>query len=367
MGKKNTSHNGFSGIIKFLLLCLQSVVFILLCASGYSGMFHPSNHPWLVSLGLAFGPILLVYCGCTLLWLLIDFRWFINSLLGLLICGVPIRTFFPINFSKLNEEEAYVKVLSYNVDTFGKGIVENKTEIYDFIHHSAADIVCLQEGGYNSSERPTIDSVMSLWAYKDTTLFLYNTLSLYTHYPIIDKCIVKGPDIQHGAIIYRLKKDNDTLIVINSHFSSNNISVDDKNVFKDVVTQPTKEDTKSNIHYLARKVDDAGIHRARQADTLIKYIKTLGNVPIIMCGDFNDSPLSYVHFQLTQILNDSYTRGGNGPGISYHEGGMYFRIDNILCSDHWNVAKSKVCNRVNGSDHYPICSWLQLNSDKSKH
>ena len=86
-----------------------------------------------------------------------------------------------------------------------------------------------------------------------------------------------------------------------------------------------------------------------------------------MCGDFNDSPLSYVHFQLTQILNDSYTRGGNGPGISYHEGGMYFRIDNILCSDHWNVAKSKVCNRVNGSDHYPICSWLQLNSDKSKH
>ena len=286
--------------------------------------------------------------------------WFINSLLGLLVCGVPIRTYFPINFSKLNEEEAYVKVLSYNVDTFGKGIVENKTEIYDFIHHSAADIVCLQEGGYNSSERPTIDSVMSLWAYKDTTLFLYNTLSLYTHYPIIDKCIVKGPDIQHGAIIYRLKKDNDTLIVINSHFSSNNISVDDKNVFKDVVTQPTKEDTKSNIHYLARKVDEAGILRAQQSDTLIKYIKTLSHFPIILCGDFNDSPLSYVHSQLTSVLNDSSTRGGCGPGITYHEAGMFFRIDHILCSQHWNVLKSKVRSDIKGSDHYPICSWLQL-------
>ena len=360
MGTSSHNNNKLGRTFNILLLGFHLIVFILLCLSGYGCMLHPSIHPWLVSASLAFGPILLVYCLLSLMWLFLHPQWFASSIIGLLLCSVPIRTYIPVNFSKSFSDGNIIKILSYNVNDFSKNDADKRTVILDFIHSNNADILCLQEANYLPSQKRMMDTIMSPWEYKDTTMFYYNTLSIYTRFPIIDKCKVQGPDAPHGAVIYRLKTETDTIVVINSHFISNAISKEDKTLFKEVVKQPTKEDTKSNIHYLARKVDEAGILRAQQSDTLIKYIKTLSHFPIILCGDFNDSPLSYVHSQLTYVLNDSFTRGGCGPGITYHEAGMFFRIDHILCSQHWNVLKSKVRSDIKGSDHYPICSWLQL-------
>ncbi len=361
MEKKVHSEKGLRRLLKIILLFIHFGIFFLLCVSGYSSNYHPANHPWLVSSGLAFGPILVVYCSCCLLWLVIDFRWFVNSLIGLLICSIPVRTYCPINFSRLSEEGSSVKVLSYNVNSFSRENKEKQAEIYNFILRTQADMICLQEANYLPSEKKNHDSMMSYWKYRDTTMFQFNTLSLYTRYPIIDKCIVSSPDVSHGAVIYRVNMDGDTIVVVNSHFCSNAISDSDKTIFKEVVKEPGRVETKSNIHYLVRKVDEAGIYRAQQVDNLMKYLKLLKLYPIVLCGDFNDSPISYVHSQLTSVLNDSYTRGGNGPGISYHEAGMFFRIDHILCSSHWSVLKSKVYSNAKSSDHYPICSWLRLN------
>jgi len=360
MSASSHNHHGIGSLFCLILLCIHIGIFLLLCISGYGCLFHPDRHPWLVSAGLAFGPVLLAYCLCSLLWLFLRPRRFLSSLAGILVCGIPVRTYFPLNITQDDMDASHIKVVSYNVNDFSKNNALRRTEIFDFIHSCDADIVCLQEANYLPSERRMMDSIMSPWAYRDTTMFYFNTLSLYTHLPILDKCIVHGPDSPHGAVIYRLKKDGDTIVVINCHFFSNSISGDDKAMFKDVVKQPAREETKSNIHYLARKIDEAGISRAHQADALLEYLHLFSHQPVILCGDFNDSPLSYVHRCLTSVLNDSYTRGGNGPGISYHEAGMYFRIDHILCSPHWDILKSKVRSDIKGSDHYPICSWLML-------
>ena len=78
-----------------------------------------------------------------------------------------------------------------------------------------------------------------------------------------------------------------------------------------------------------------------------------------MCGDFNDSTLSYVHYRMTRNLNDAYVESGNGPGISYHRSGMFFRLDNILCSHHWRSFGAVVKKCYKMSDHYPVSACLK--------
>ena len=80
---------------------------------------------------------------------------------------------------------------------------------------------------------------------------------------------------------------------------------------------------------------------------------------IILTGDFNDSPISYVRHRLASVLTDCYVASANGPGISYHYNAFYVRIDNIMCSSHWKPYACRVDNTVKASDHYPIICSLE--------
>ena len=126
-----------------------------------------------------------------------------------------------------------------------------------------------------------------------------------------------------------------------------------------MILSPEEEHAKNDFMRLCSKVNRAGQKRAVQVDSLMDYLETLGDVPIIMCGDFNDSPLSYVHHRLTRKLNDAYIASGNGPGISYYRSGMFFRLDNVLCSQHWRSFGAAVKSHYKMSDHYPLEVYLK--------
>ena len=58
--------------------------------------------------------------------------------------------------------------------------------------------------------------------------------------------------------------------------------------------------------------------------------------PIIVCGDFNDTPLSFTYKKIKSNLIDSFTISGSGIGDSYVKIPM-LRIDYIM---HDNKFKS---------------------------
>ena len=64
--------------------------------------------------------------------------------------------------------------------------------------------------------------------------------------------------------------------------------------------------------------------------------------------------------RLAEELDDAYTRSGNGPGISYHLSGMYFRLDHIFVSPNIKAYGAKVDNTIQDSDHYPIYCFINL-------
>ena len=79
---------------------------------------------------------------------------------------------------------------------------------------------------------------------------------------------------------------------------------------------------------------------------------------MIVCGDFNDSPISYAHRVIGKGLKDAFVESGNGFGISYNQNHFYFRIDNILLSKNLKSYRCTVDNTIKSSDHYPIWCYV---------
>ncbi len=231
----------------------------------------------------------------------------------------------------------------------------------DYLRNSDADLFCAQESNYNLGHKSTVEEAVAHWKYRDSVFIpkSCNALTLFSNYPILDRHVIHSSSPGHVCVAYNVKIEGDTVVVVNCHFVSNAINPEDKATYQKIVTISDRDSTSEDILRLGRKVNDAGLRRAKQADSLALYLEQQGDRPIIVCGDFNETPLSYVHTRLCRLLNDAYTASGNGPGISYHLNKMYFRLDNILCSSHWRSFGARVDNRQKMSDHYPIEAWLK--------
>ena len=82
-----------------------------------------------------------------------------------------------------------------------------------------------------------------------------------------------------------------------------------------------------------------------------------------MCGDFNDTPLSYTYRLMSRGLQDAFREKGRGFSHTYR--GFYntVRIDYVLVSDDFEVLSYEVPS-VEFSDHHPVFVRLKYNSQR---
>jgi endonuclease/exonuclease/phosphatase family metal-dependent hydrolase len=81
--------------------------------------------------------------------------------------------------------------------------------------------------------------------------------------------------------------------------------------------------------------------------------------PLIVCGDFNDSPASYSYYTIKGKLKDSFKESGFGMSRTYIGKMPSFRIDYILHDAKWQSFDYKT-NRLNFSDHKMISCTIKL-------
>ena len=65
-----------------------------------------------------------------------------------------------------------------------------------------------------------------------------------------------------------------------------------------------------------KRLKRAFVKRAKQADLIEASINT-SPYPVIVCGDFNDTPCSYAYNTISTTLKDAFVESGNGFGRSY--------------------------------------------------
>lgn len=336
-----------------------AVMFVI----GYSDHVNPITHPMLSTIGLAFPAMLIVNLLFLFFWLIVCRRMVFIPIIGFVMCYVPVRNYIPFNLPQ-DTPLGCIKVLSFNVHGYVYSLGDDNAfeRIMGYIHKSKADILCVQEDlGDWLKPQARLDSI---YPYHDKTIVgsqKINALGIYTRFPILRSEPISYESLRNGSMAYWLDINGKTVIVINNHFESNRLTDDDKERYKELLKGNLGRDTaKYETRYFADKLADATARRAPQADAVARFIKSNANTPIIVCGDFNDSPISYVHRTVSKGLTDCYTATGNGPGLSYNQKGFNVRIDNIFCSDHFTPYNCRVDNKIHASDHYPIYCWLKF-------
>ena len=80
--------------------------------------------------------------------------------------------------------------------------------------------------------------------------------------------------------------------------------------------------------------------------------------PVIVAGDFNDTPVSFAYRKIRKGLNDSFVNSGYGAGFTYKGNYPPNRIDYILYDNALINSYFEII-RVRYSDHYPIISYFR--------
>lgn len=322
--------------------------------------------------GLGF-PLML--CGtlfCLFMCLLFAPRRSWISLLGLLLCAGSIRSYFPINpFTPSPVENAFT-VMTYNCHGFPEaGAGEARDEVLDYLCSTRADIICFQESYHKVDEWKDLPhpflKIYSHYSCPYPTQSTYQ--ACFSRYPILRHELVTS-HTQNAVVAFWLQMPaGDSLLVLNCHLQSNNLSPEDRTQYNKMLKhqspQHTADSTLHTSRTLASKISTSAGIRALMADTVALFLERHAGVPTIVCGDFNDTPISYSTYRMKRAgLNDAFRMAGSGMGRSFNTDAMPVRIDHQFCSDHLQPASAFIDKTALWSDHYPLIATYNRRTPK---
>lgn len=356
-----------------LLLNIAAVLSLLLAYAAAA--FGPSAIGYFALFGLAYPFSLLLNLLFIVYWY---FKKRVNALfsLAVILLGVNhLTAFFQVSWDGSKEEDqSQLKVLTYNVHVFDvfdkKEGAETRNAIYDLLHREQADVICFQE--FYQSEKskafPTRDTLLA---------FLPNKYyhERYTHaisgqqyfgvvtmskYPIARKGFVPfATDVNNFCIYVDIVKEDDTIRVYNAHLQSIRFKKEDYDLAKGKTDQSEIDEASMRI---ARRLKNAFVKRQEQVDRIAASIRA-SPYPVVLCGDFNDPPVSYTYCTLTDRLEDSFRACGNGIGNTYIGAFPSFRIDYILHSPGIETIDYETLPEKL-SDHHAVTATLQWSKKK---
>ncbi|MFT5861066.1 MAG: endonuclease/exonuclease/phosphatase family metal-dependent hydrolase [Flavobacteriaceae bacterium] len=356
--------------LRNILTVLTVMALLALILSYLSTLIHPETVRILPLFGLAYWIIFLGNVILLITWFILKskMKWLV---LGVLLVGgtIPFRTFC-FGWDNANDTQSTeLKLVSYNVRLFdlynpsSKEGLKTRSKIFNYLRRQEADVYCLQEF-YHQEKLPQYDR-------KDTLKEILSSPHLHTRFSSPDfktqsfgvaiyskhKIVRQGEitfsdvDKTYNYCIYvDIVKRADTFRVYNVHFQSIHFQKDDYALFNDEESSTGEMD--SNATKLISKLLDAYPIRAEQAKKVLKHISGSPH-PVIVCGDFNDTPMSYTYSQFSQDLVDAYRNTSIGVGSTYAGKVPAGRIDYIfhdqsMGSCRFAIQKEKL------SDHYGI-------------
>lgn len=352
------------------IMVVNLVSALLLIGCAYSPFLPPATLPLLSLAGLAFPFVLAGNVAFIIAWLLVRRRNAWLSVIACLICLPQMRAFVPINIGNQKTPSDAIKLVSYNIlsSNLTASTANRDNPLITYLEGCGADIICLQEFPFVSLKNSAKGKkLLADYPYRSYNLSKESELEArflccLSKHPILSVETIDIGSTSNGCAKYRILHGTDTIVVYNCHLESNHLDSNNKSTYEQLLTKPKKENIKvDETKVLVKKLRDASAKRAEQADIILADLRQETTPYIIVCGDFNDSPISYTRRKLTNELDDAFVGSGNGPGISYNRNKMYYRIDHILHSSSFDSYACKVDHTVKVSDHYPISCYLEKN------
>lgn len=358
------------------LFLLLNIVAALLLIISYTAPYIDPAYLWYVAfIGLSF-PFLVLTNGLFILYWLIRRRWHFMLSLVVISAGwsfiLDVMTYH--SEAKItSNSDSVLKVMTYNAHLFlpiNKKQYDDKSRhgILEMITQEKPSVICFQEfysrskGTYNIK-----DSLIKLAGLKYYYLESFKqkndevlAMATFSKYPIVKAEVVPFFNHKHAnmSMYTDVVVNSDTIRIINIHLQSINFQAVDYK-YLDQVTREANANLKSSKR-IGYRLKTAFIKRSKQAETVAEIIR-LSPYPVIVCGDFNDTPISYAFNFITRSgqLKNTFREKGNGFGVTYGGAFPNFQIDYILCSPRFNVLSHRIIKKKY-SDHYPVVAELSF-------
>lgn len=357
-----------------IAMLFTHIAAIALLVSYLSPRVSPENF-WMISFfGLAYPFLLLINVIFFIYWLIQLKKRSIYPLLIILAGWGQLKSTIQFNFSTPEfDAEKSIKVFSYNVKVFDlynwTNNVETRDDIFDMIKSENADVMCFQEFfSRDTTVLNNMDSLLKLenahYAHAEYTVNdkhgQHFGIATFSKYPIVNKGKIKFSSKNNNLCIYTdLKIGDDTVRVYNMHLQSIAFTKGDYKYAEDLQKNVEAEDIENSKNIL-RRLKRAFVKRADQADLIHLNIEACP-YPVIVCGDFNDTPSSYTYNTIGKDLKDAFVESGSGTGRSYVGAFPSFRIDYILHSPTFDSYNYQTIQKEL-SDHFPITTHLVVNN-----
>lgn len=348
--------------ILWILTILVAAAIILCIVSVY---VSPNSAKWMSLMPFALKYLLIALAALMIAWLFVNFK-----------VAIPIAVLAFVGFKYFSHEYSFrdkalddkedFRVMTYNVKCFGildKNSNILREKVLETISAANADILCLQEAYWSNkpADFPTLDVLsknLKAKSVQKVQLTSFNHglggLAIVTRYKVVGKYTHPFDSTANGFMYVDILMEDDTVRLYNCHLQS--IMISNSDIELSSRHEGLNRENKDKAVNLYSKLSEASARRALQVDTLVATLDTCP-YPVILCGDFNDIPLSYTCFSILAAgnrLHDTFMERGNGSGRTFSIMGTDFRIDYIMHSNMFKCLRHKALDFNISDDHYPV-------------
>lgn len=356
--------------LRFFFYLLMKPAAIGMAFLGLIGVFAPYINPeqwWVPAFSGLFMPIILIVNFFLLVfWAFHKKIWAVLPLVTILANYYFFSSMYQWPWKKLPSCSPGKELIvgSYNVEGFywiAKDPVKNN--IKKFVEENHIDILCVQE----HCEESHLDSATIIkrmgFPYRSTffnrqTEWANFGISIYSRYPILRQGNINFNSEQNSSMWVDILIDKDTIRIFNNHLQKTDINPNRKQYDQYKSVKNWHGQARILVNILEQLKHNFQI-RAQQAKVVRHLIDTT-HYPTIICGDFNDTPISYTYNRIIKNdFTDSFQCCGKGYGHSFNGLKGLLRIDFIAFSSNF-CGYSYDSPRLPWSDHNPVLVKLVL-------
>lgn len=366
-------------VIRTILFVINIILAIGLLLTTLAPVVAPSRSILPSLLAFGYLPMLAANILMAVMWLVMGKWHFLLSAATIALRWGFVGLFLQVGGASTipdrDEHPQMVTLMSYNLHNLkGPKIQPDNSDIYalqflDLVREYQPDILCLQE--YQSPGKMHLTDSLVTLGYNHFN-GAHGSSSAPSGTVVFSRLpITYVKKIDHSKLLVELMLNDRLFRLCSIHMDSYAF---DNTDFEEIEQMrhgkmESFQDTSKHKRTMA-KIKETILKHESEWQEKLKPVITESTVPILLAGDFNDIPSSWLYAQVSKHLDDTYRDKGFGICHTYNGGNEHllplghnwlprFRIDMVFHSDEFHTLSYKRL-KTQLSDHYPVITSLEL-------